>query len=115
MNPQGVTAFDVQDTVPEMSGYLLAHVKNVHNPDGLTEYGEKTPDLITSYGGRYLVRGGDVDPVEAHQPLGAFVVVEFPSYEVAKQFYYGDEYRRLTAIRQAAADVDMILVDGFTG
>lgn len=98
-----------------MSGYLLAHVKSVHNPDGLAEYAAKTPDLIASYGGRYLVRGGEVDPVEIDCQIGLFVVVEFPSYEATKRFYHGDEYRHLTAVRQAAADVDMLLVDGYSG
>jgi uncharacterized protein (DUF1330 family) len=48
-------------------------------------------------------------------PIGRVVVIEFPSFDAAKAYYHGDEYRRLTAIRQSAADADLLLVDGYSG
>jgi uncharacterized protein (DUF1330 family) len=98
-----------------MPGYLLANVKHVHDPKRFSEYSAQTPELIASHGGRYLVRGGEVDPVEVSGPIGRVVVVEFPTFDAAKAYYHGDEYRRLTAIRQSAADADLLLVDGYAG
>jgi uncharacterized protein (DUF1330 family) len=98
-----------------MPAYLLANVKHIHDPERFAEYSAQTPDLIASHGGRYLVRGGEVDPVEVDGPVGRVVVIQFPSFEAAKGYYHGDEYRRLTAIRQSAADADLLLVDGYDG
>jgi uncharacterized protein (DUF1330 family) len=94
-----------------MSGYLIALVRQL-DPSRLGEYGEKAPDLIAAYGGRYLVQGGEIDPVEFDDSIGGIVVVEFPSLSVARRFYHSEEYQRLSAIRRSAADVDMLLVDG---
>jgi uncharacterized protein (DUF1330 family) len=98
-----------------MPGYLLANVKNIHDPERYKEYSAQTPALTASHGGRYLVRGGEVDPVEMSGPVGRVVVIEFPTFDAAKAYYHGDEYRRLSAIRQSAADSDMLLVDGYDG
>jgi uncharacterized protein (DUF1330 family) len=96
-----------------MPGYLIAHVKHIHDPERYAEYAAQTPGAIAAHGGRYLVRGGEVEPVEFDDPIGRVVVAEFPSFDDAKAFYHSDEYRRLTAIRQSAADSDMLLVDGY--
>jgi uncharacterized protein (DUF1330 family) len=98
-----------------MPGYLIANVKKVHDPERFAEYSAQTPALSASHGGRYLVRGGEVDPVEVSGPIGRVVVIEFPTFDAAKAYYHGDEYRRLTAIRQSAADADLLLVDGYAG
>ena len=98
-----------------MPGYLLANVKNIHDPERFAEYSSQTPALIASHGGRYIVRGGEVDPVETSGPIGRVVVIEFPTFDAAKTYYHGDEYRRLTAIRQSASDTDLLLVDGYSG
>ena len=78
-----------------MPGYLIANVKNVHDPERFAEYSSQTPALSASHGGRYLVRGGEVDPVEVSGPIGRVVVIEFPTFDAAKAYYHGDEYRRL--------------------
>jgi uncharacterized protein (DUF1330 family) len=96
-----------------MPGYLLANVKHVHDRERFAEYSAQTSELVPAHGGRYLVRGGDVDPVEVSGQVGRVVVIEFPSFDAAKAYYHGDEYRRLTAIRQSAADADLLLVDGY--
>lgn len=92
---------------------MLAHVKQIHDPERFAEYSAQTPEVIAAHGGEYLVRGGTVDPVEVDGPIGRLVVVRFPSLEAASTYYHGDAYRRLTAIRQSAADTDLLLVDGY--
>jgi uncharacterized protein (DUF1330 family) len=40
------------------------------------------------------------------------VVIEFPSLEQAERFYQSPEYRTARELRQNAAMVNMILIDG---
>ena len=42
-----------------MAGYVLAQLK-VTDPQRFAEYGAQVPATIEKFGGRYLVRGGDM-------------------------------------------------------
>ena len=63
-----------------MSAYLIANI-DVHDPATFETYRQQVPPVIASFGGRYLVRGGEVLPVEGDPGLKRVVVLEFPSFE----------------------------------
>ena len=58
-----------------------------------------------------LVRNPSPDVCEG-DGLGVAIVIEFESFEVAKSFYDSNEYIAARAVRQAAAETDLILVEG---
>ena len=67
-----------------MPAYLVGGV-DVSDPAWVAEYGPKVEALVEKHGGRYLVRGGEMDVVEGTTPAGrVMVVVEFPSLEAAR-------------------------------
>ena len=84
-------------------------------PSGSRSTRRRPPSCRPSTGVVTSWRGGEVDPVEVSGPIGRVVVIEFPTFDAAKAYYHGDEYQRLTAIRQSAADTDLLLVDGYNG
>ncbi|TAJ42962.1 MAG: DUF1330 domain-containing protein, partial [Reyranella sp.] len=43
------------------------------------------------------------------------VVLEFPSYEKAEEFYHSDHYKPILAMRLKAGKSKAILVDGYSG
>jgi uncharacterized protein (DUF1330 family) len=51
-----------------VAGYLIANI-DVTEPAKFEEYREKVMPLIEKFGGRYLVRGGDVRRLEGNLPL----------------------------------------------
>jgi uncharacterized protein (DUF1330 family) len=69
--------------------------------------------VITKYGGKFIVRGPEVVTLEGSQDFGRIVVIEFPSLERAKKFYYSAEYQELKAIRAGAATGSFIAVEGW--
>ena len=69
--------------------------------------------MIARFGGRYLVRGGAVTPVEGKPVLERVVVLEFPTMEGLKAFYHSPDYAPLIALRQEASDGDVALVEGY--
>jgi uncharacterized protein (DUF1330 family) len=79
------------------------------------EYRAKVPGTIATYGGRYLVRGGDPVHLEGDRPLRRFVVLEFASPQRASEWYHSEEYRPLKALRQKAAVTHLFLVNGVEG
>ena len=63
-------------------------------------------------GGRFLVRGGKVHPLENAQDIERFVVIEFPSVEAARGFYDSADYQRILPARTDNAATDMFIVEG---
>jgi uncharacterized protein (DUF1330 family) len=70
------------------------------------------PAVIAQYGGRYLVRGGQVETVEGEWHVPRLVVLEFPSMEQLKRFYYSAEYAPLLELRQKSTRSVLAFVEG---
>jgi uncharacterized protein (DUF1330 family) len=66
------------------------------------------------YGGRYLARGGAVEPVEGGWTPKHIVIVELPTLEKAREWYRSPEYAEALAARQTALDRRLIFVEGAT-
>ena len=97
-----------------MSAYVIAEVL-VTDPQLFAEYGKGVPATIAAYGGKYLVRGGKMEPREGGWAPARVVVLEFPSMERARTWYESAEYRPLLAMRLKAAQSKMIFVEGYAG
>jgi uncharacterized protein (DUF1330 family) len=67
---------------------------------------------IEKYGGKYMVRGGAFEVLEGSWTPTRLVVFEFSSVEQAKTWYNSPEYREARSIRQGAARVHMVVVEG---
>jgi uncharacterized protein (DUF1330 family) len=76
------------------------------------QYKTKAAASIVAAGGKYLVRGGDVEALEGDPPAGRTVVVEFPTMQVAIAWYRSDEYSEIRKIRESAARGRLYIVDG---
>ena len=93
-----------------MAGYVIANVV-WKDPESLAVYKRLMPSSVEKYGGRFLVRGGDVEVLEGEWSP-ALVVIEFPTVDQAKQWYSSEEYRPALEIRQRAADNELLIVEG---
>jgi uncharacterized protein (DUF1330 family) len=96
-----------------MPAYLIANIE-IEDAEKIKKYLTSTPEILKKYSGRFLVRGGQIWVAEGTWNPKRLVVVEFESFERAKAFCDSEEYKPLKALRQAAADTDMIIVDGIT-
>ena len=95
-----------------MPAYLVGGV-DVSDPAWVAEYGPKVEALVEKHGGRYLVRGGEMDVVEGTTPTArVMVVIEFPSLENARAWYNDPEYAPLIKLRQTGSEAEIVLVDG---
>jgi len=94
-----------------MAAYLLARVE-VTDWDRYKEYTKKTPGAIAKYGGRFIVRAGDMVTLEGSEETRRVVLIEFPSYEKAKEFYHSQEYQEAKKLREGAATGQFLVIDG---
>ena len=94
-----------------MSAYLIAEVE-ITDAKAYEEYRQIVPATIAQYGGRYLVRGGAVEPKEGGWMPSRVVVLEFGSMDQARKWYHSPEYAPALAIRTRAGKSKVILVEG---
>jgi uncharacterized protein (DUF1330 family) len=102
---------------PERStqvAYFFVVEVQVHDPEAYKAYTAETPGMIAKYGGKWVIRGGAVTPVEGGWDPGRIVVVEFPDEAAFRAFYWSDEYQELLKIRFANATSRAFGVEGWS-
>ncbi len=94
-------------------GYWIGRV-DVHDEEQYRKYVAANAEAFEKYGARFLVRGGSFENPEGGA-RARNVVIEFPSYEAALACYDSPEYRRARALREPAAQADLIIIEGYEG
>ncbi|MEN0040931.1 MAG: DUF1330 domain-containing protein [Pseudomonadota bacterium] len=90
--------------------YWIARV-DVKDADRYPDYVATAKPAFERHGAKFLVRGGAVEDLEG-PGRARNVVIEFASMEEALACYNSAEYQEAVKIRQAAADSELILVEG---
>jgi len=94
-----------------MPAYLIVET-DITDPEQYEQYKAASPGAIAAGGGRFVVRGGELAVLEGDWHPKRLVVVEFPDLEAAKAFYESDEYRAAMRLREGAAHLNMVAVQG---
>ena len=92
-------------------GYVIAQI-TVTDPASYPAYVEKVQPIIAKFGGEFLVRGGRSEFHEGTPPGTRNVVVRFPSYEAAVEWYHSDDYAEAKRLRMAASTSVQTIVEG---
>lgn len=94
-------------------GYWIARV-DVTDPEAYRLYIEANAEPFARYGARFLVRGGRTERVEG-TARARNVVIEFDSYEAARACYLDAGYQAAKALRTAASEADVLILEGYDG
>jgi len=94
-----------------MPAYFIVD-NEVTDPAGFEDYRKQVPATVEKYGGKFLVRGGQMQTLEGDWTPTRVVVTEFPSIEQARRWYDSEEYRPLKALRLRTARGSVVLVEG---
>jgi uncharacterized protein (DUF1330 family) len=94
-----------------MAAYLIAEIE-VTDPAAYEEYRKQVPAVVARYGGKFLVRGGQVKAKEGGWTPKRIIVVEFPSLAQAEKWYESADYAPLIELRQKASKGKLIIVEG---
>ena len=96
-----------------MPAYLIVEVR-VTKPEPYAAYRDLATASVARHGGRFLVRGGAVTPLEGDWRPERFVVIEFASVEAAKAFYFSDDYQEALQVRLANSVGRSFIVEGYS-
>ena len=77
----------------DMKGYIVCVYESINDNDALKDYAFKAREAVEKYKGKFLIRGGKKIVTEGRDFIRT-VVIEFPSFDEAKQFFYSQEYQQ---------------------
>ena len=92
--------------------YMVVDARS-SDPARMMEYRRLAQGAVEKFGGRYLVRGAPYTTLEGDWQPERLVVLEFPSMEIARQFYDSPEYGAARAVREGVSDFDMLLAEAY--
>jgi uncharacterized protein (DUF1330 family) len=95
-----------------MPAYVIADVYGVRDQDALVEYRRRNTDAVANHGGRFIIRGGEVETLEGSWEPLRMVVIEFPDAAAARAWWDSEEYAPLKRMRRDASDTNIVLVEG---
>ena len=84
----------------------------VLDSDKYRRYIDQVSPIVEKYGGRYHVRGENITSFGSWRP-DRVIVIEFPSEANIKQWLASPEYQAIAPLREAGAETQAIIVDGY--
>jgi len=94
-----------------MSVYSISSI-DVKDWDAYKEYMKLVPPVIRKFGGKYLVRGGEIISDNTTWKPKRLVILEFPNIEDMNAFRDSKEYKPIAAIRLKASESESFVVHG---
>ena len=94
-----------------MSGFAIFNIE-IKKLEQYKEYIEKVKPIVEMYGGEYVVKAGETTIVEGTWTYPRTVVIKFPSYEKALEWYNSEKYKPIKQIRLENSIGNGIIIKG---
>ena len=95
-----------------MPFYMVADI-DVHDPETYDQYSLAAQPTFAGFGEvKYMVRGGEVTPLEGDWKPKRLFIIRFEDREQAMAWYNSPSYREAMKVREASSTSDLIMVEG---
>jgi uncharacterized protein (DUF1330 family) len=94
-----------------MPAYVIAET-DVHDDAQYERYKAAAPETIAAYGGSYVARGGELAVLEGDWHPKRVVILQFEDLAAAKRWYESPEYAEVRKLREGAANMNLVAVEG---
>jgi uncharacterized protein (DUF1330 family) len=94
-----------------MPAYVIAET-DINNPEQYERYRAVVPATLETYGGRFLVRGGEHIVLEGEWQPTRLVVIEFDDLDAVRRWWDSPEYQEAKQVREGAATMRVVAVQG---
>jgi len=101
-----------QPASPKPPGLYVSEFE-VTDAEKIRPYSAQVESTFVPFGGRWVVRGGQVKSLEG-EPTKRVVVIAFPSLEQAQAWYDSPAYGAIRPIRHQNAKSKVFIVEGFS-
>ena len=94
-----------------MPGFVIFNIK-IKKPEEYKEYVDKVTLIAKKFGGEYIVRGGETKVIEGVWTYPRTIIIKFPSYEKALEWYNSEKYKPIKQIRLENSIGNGIIIKG---
>ncbi len=94
-----------------MPGFVIFNIE-IKKPEEYKEYVQKVTPIAKKFGGEYIVRGGESKVIEGVWTYPRTIIIKFPSYEKALEWYSSDEFKPIKKIRLDNSVSNGIIIKG---
>jgi uncharacterized protein (DUF1330 family) len=94
-----------------MPAYVIIET-DIHDAAQYERYEAASPGAIAAGGGRFIARGGELAVLEGDWRPRRLVVLEFENLGAAKSWYDSPNYHEARRLREGAATLHMVAVEG---
>ena len=94
-----------------MKGYIVCVYKSIDDEDALKKYAIKAKIAVGKYEGKFIIKGGKRVTTEGDESPRT-VVIEFPSFLIAEEFFYSKEYQAAHTILKGIAVRHHQIIEG---
>lgn len=94
-----------------MAWYAVGVLRDLKMRPPVVEYLQRIDATLAAFDGRFLIHGGKAEMLEGESP-GILIVIEFPDYEHAQQWYFSSGYQEIIPIRKAHCVSTVFLAEG---
>ncbi len=90
--------------------YVVITVKAVLDSAAMQEYRSKVTPIIERHGGTYAAMEPNAEVKAGEWPYLRTLLIKFPSFEEAQNWYNSAEYQAIVPIRLKAMDANIALI-----
>ncbi|MBI5274895.1 MAG: DUF1330 domain-containing protein [Burkholderiales bacterium] len=94
-------------------GYWVVRV-DIDDMEQYKKYVAANGPVFAKYGAKFLVRSGPFENPEGSAKQRN-VVIEFPSYQQARDCWHSPEYQEVMKLRANVARADLVIIEGYEG
>lgn len=96
-----------------MAVYMIIDIE-VKEDEAYSEYIDRVYEIVTKYGGKYLVRGGKITPVSNMWNPERIIVIEFQNIRQMEECFESHEYSEIAPLREQSTASKAIVVEGYS-
>ena len=92
--------------------YVIAHLTLTNRDRFMSEYASKVGAVVEAFGGKFLVRGGEISYQEGESLGDITAVLEFPSRDAAHAWESSERYQAIVKARTENTTGPFVIIDG---
>jgi uncharacterized protein (DUF1330 family) len=94
-----------------MKSYVVFYVEGITDQERLKAYQVAAHPSVSAFGGRVISAYGRQEVVEGHEIRG-IVLIQFPDYQSAADWYHSPDYQAAKQIRHGAVNCHTVIFEG---
>ena len=91
--------------------YWIAKYKKINSQEALAKYADKAKNIIESFGGKALVRGGEYIILEGDNFIRT-VIWEFENINIATKCHESKDYQEAWSLAKNTTIRDLMIIEG---